>query len=380
MSNDKLFSILDFGSSKLRLGIFKNYLNNSKFISEIDSLDNFEFKSHNEKQKQNLQDLIIKTEKEINQHMNNINVMFDCPKILFIDFSIKKDMDKIKSDNSVFKNILQEAKQIIEEKNKNYKILHIIISKYILDGIKFDNMPENIIIEEAILELKFILAPNIILDSIKELLKDNHISINNFYNSTYVKTLNYTSYFESFDIKTFIDVGYKKTSLALYKNNKLLFLDFLPIGGDHITKDISKVLKKKYNESEILKKSLIQKEVTFINDEQNHDLLIKIIHARIEEIIDLCFKNITDIESIKNKKSILIFTGEGSKILSKNSIYLKEKYKIFDDLNFFEENCETICTSAFNYESSNNFSEAIIMPKKQRKTGLFERFFYMFSR
>ena len=380
MSNDKLFSILDFGSSKLRLGIFKNYLNNSKFISEIDSLDNFEFKGHNEKQKQNLQDLIIKTEKEINQHMNNINVMFDCPKILFIDFSIKKDMDKIKSDNSVFKNILQEAKQIIEEKNKNYKILHIIISKYILDGIEFDNMPENIIIEEAILELKFILAPNIILDSIKELLKDNHISINNFYNSTYVKTLNYTSYFESFDIKTFIDVGYKKTSLALYKNNKLLFLDFLPIGGDHITKDISKVLKKKYNESEILKKSLIQKEVTFINDEQNHDLLIKIIHARIEEIIDLCFKNITDIESIKNKKSILIFTGEGSKILSKNSIYLKEKYNIFDDLNFFEENCETICTSAFNYESSNNFSEAIIMPKKQRKTGLFERFFYMFSR
>ena len=380
MSNDKLFSILDFGSSKLRLGIFKNYLNNSKFISEIDSLDNFEFKSHNEKQKQNLQDLIIKTEKEINQHMNNINVMFDCPKILFIDFSIKKDMDKIKSGNSVFKNILQEAKQIIEEKNKNYKILHIIISKYILDGIEFDNMPENIIIEEAILELKFILAPNIILDSIKELLKDNHISITNFYNSTYVKTLNYTSYFESFDIKTFIDVGYKKTSLALYKNNKLLFLDFLPIGGDHITKDISKVLKKKYNESEILKKSLIQKEVTFINDEQNHDLLIKIIHARIEEIIDLCFKNITDIESIKNKKSILIFTGEGSKILSKNSIYLKEKYNIFDDLNFFEENCETICTSAFNYESSNNFSEAIIMPKKQRKTGLFEKFFYMFSR
>ena len=380
MSNDKLFSILDFGSSKLRLGIFKNYLNNSKFISEIDSLDNFEFKSHNEKQKQNLQDLIIKTEKEINQHMNNINVMFDCPKILFIDFSIKKDMDKIKSDNSVFKNILQEAKQIIEEKNKNYKILHIIISKYILDGIEFDNMPENIIIEEAILELKFILAPNIILDSIKELLKDNHISINNFYNSTYVKTLNYTSYFESFDIKTFIDVGYKKTSVALYKNNKLLFLDFLPIGGDHITKDISKVLKKKYNESEILKKSLIQKEVTFINDEQNHDLLIKIIHARIEEIIDLCFKNITDLDSIKNKKSILIFTGEGSKILSKNSIYLKEKYNIFDDLNFFEENCETICTSAFNYESSNNFSEAIIMPKKQRKTGLFERFFYMFSR
>ncbi len=289
-------------------------------------------------------------------------------------------MDKTKSNNSVFKNILQEAKKTIQEKNKNFKILHIIISKYILDGIEFDDMPEDIIVEEVILELKFILAPNTILDNIKELLKVNHISINNFYNSTYVKTLNYTSYFDNFDIKTFIDVGYKKTSLALYKNDKLLFLDFIPIGGDHITNDISKVLKKEYNESEILKKSLRQKEVTFINDEKNHDLLIKIIHARIEEIIDLCFKNITNLENIKNKKSILIFTGEGSKILSKNSIYLKEKYNIFDDLNFFEENCETICTSAFNYESSNNFSEAIIIPKKQRKSGLFEKFFYMFNR
>ena len=52
MRSDKLFSILDFGSSKLRLGIFKNYLNNSKFISEIDSLDNLEFKNHNGNQKQ----------------------------------------------------------------------------------------------------------------------------------------------------------------------------------------------------------------------------------------------------------------------------------------------------------------------------------------
>ena len=74
MSSDKLFSILDFGSSKLRLGIFKNYLNNSKFISEIDSLDNLEFKNQNGNQKLNLRNLIIKSEKEINQHMNTLYI------------------------------------------------------------------------------------------------------------------------------------------------------------------------------------------------------------------------------------------------------------------------------------------------------------------
>ena len=40
MSDGKLVSVLDFGSSKIRLGIFKDYLSNSKFISEIESKEN----------------------------------------------------------------------------------------------------------------------------------------------------------------------------------------------------------------------------------------------------------------------------------------------------------------------------------------------------
>ena len=59
----------------------------------------------------------------------------------------------------------------------------------------------------------------------------------------------------------------------------------------------------------------------YINNNENNDLLIKIIHARVEEIIDLSFKGIGNLDILKNKKSILIFTGVGSKILSRNSIY-----------------------------------------------------------
>ena len=76
------------------------------------------------------------------------------------------------------------------------------------------------------------------------------------------------------------------------------------------------------------------------------DLLKKVIHARIDEIFNLSLKNINFEEIVRDKsKSILILTGEGSKILDKNSIYLENNFKFFNEMNFFEENSETICIS-----------------------------------
>ena len=83
---------------------------------------------------------------------------------------------------------------------------------------------------------------------------------------------------------------------------------------------------------------------------------------------------------MKNSKSILIFTGEGSKILSKNSIYLKEEYDYFDDMNFFEENKIIVCDSAYNYSTSDQINEVVFVPKKQKNRGFFERMFYLLSK
>ena len=52
---------------------------------------------------------------------------------------------------------------------------------------------------------------------------------------------------------SFIDVGFNKTSIISYFNDKILSLDFLPIGGNHITKDISKILEIDLEQSEKIK-------------------------------------------------------------------------------------------------------------------------------
>ena len=107
---------------------------------------------------------------------------------------------------------------------------------------------------------------------------------------------------------------------------------------------------------------------------------MKVIFARIDEIFDLIFKDVDYSYFFKNdKKSILIFIGEGSKILNKNSITLNEKFDYFDEINFFEENTTLVCDSGYKFIQMKNPSEISLVPKKSDKYGFFEKMFNLFK-
>ena len=170
-----------------------------------------------------------------------------------------------------------------------------------------------------------------------------------------------------------------------------------PLGGNHITKDISQVLGISEEDSESIKKSLNQTESIFSDDSKKEfisnskiknklkqnislDLLKKVIHARIDEILNLSLKNINFSSLINDKnKCILVFTGEGSKILDKNSIYLENKFNFFREMNFFEESVSTICQSGYNFNKKNYLYEVNIVSKKLKKNGFFEKLFHFFN-
>ena len=376
MSNEKLTSIIDFGSFNLRLGTFGDNLLNSKFVTNINLMDNF--LNHNNEINEKLQKLILNSEKEINRHLKELTVMVDTPDCFTVDISLKKKLDKSLFNKSNLGNYLQEAKNLIKKNYFEYKILHLVISKYVVDGKEVDDLPDNIIIDELVIDIKFILVPEIVTNRIKINFIKNHISVKNFYCSSYVKTLEYKKNFNNFNIKIFIDIGFKKTSILVYKKNSLMYFNVVPLGGHHITNDISKVLKINYKDSEA-EKAVLKHSNTIINNDNSRQLLVKVIHARVEELIDLCFKNV-DLNITKNQSSILIFTGGASKILSKNSIYLNNQFNIFNQMSFYEENADIICSSGYNYIKSDNPNEATFVEKKIKKQGIFEKLFYILSR
>ena len=168
------------------------------------------------------------------------------------------------------------------------------------------------------------------------------------------------------------------------------------MGGNHITSDISQILKLSEEESEIIKKSFNKSETVFTSDDKlqnnifeeniklinkdiSQELIKKVIFARIEEIINLSFKKVNFDNINKKNKYILIFTGEGSKILNNNAIYLENKYDFIDEMNFYDENLESICRSAHNLFHHNNNNEVSLISKKPKKIGFFEKLFNLFN-
>ena len=398
--NDKDFqTYIDFGASRIRIGVFNSELSKNNYFEEKNCISTFDLEKINLDVSQNvLQKLIRNSEKKLNIHIKSINLMIDLPNVQSIDFSIKKNLETKSSFFEDIKFLLQEARQLAQSNNDNKKIIHTIIEKFILDEKEYCEIPEDDINYKSIaIELKFICISSKFFQVITNHFKINHITIENILCSSYVKSLDYNKYFKNYHKKVFLDIGYRKSCVTIFDKEKLILLKTISLGGDHITKDISKVLKINLSDAENIKQSLNKKDAIFSDNSKEEfvsssvfnstiennislDLLKKVIHARIDEILNLSIKNINFEEIISDKsKSILILTGDGSKILDKNSIYLENNFKFFNEMNFFEENSETICISGYNFNKKNHNHEVKIIPKKIKKYGFFERLFHIFS-
>ena len=388
MNEKSLNVFVDFGSSKIRLGIYDKETSKNIIILEKDcisnfSLNNFDIKNSNEI----IKDLIKSAEKKINNHIKNINLMIDTPDMFSIDISIKKNSDRKQYSKNDIKSLLNEIKGLVQKNYLNKKIIHVIVKKFIFDDEEFFEIPnKKIDYNTLIIELKFICFADQIWKSLQDSFKSNYLNIDNLYCSSYVRSSSYNSLFNDFNKKVILDIGYGKSSITVFQDNRILYFNILPVGGRHITNDISILLKINQDDAENLKKSLNQSETTFENKiEKNNqtelpDLSRQVIFARVDEIIKLNLADEYFNAFFQNKDScILIFIGEGSKILNKNSIYLEEKFDFFSEISFFEENTTIICDSGFNFNQLSKSQEVNFLPKKPKNKGFFEKFFHFFN-
>ena len=388
MNEKSLNVFIDFGSSKIRLGIYNKETSKNIIILEKDcisnfNLNNFDIKNSNEI----IKDLIKSAEKKINNHIKNINLMIDTPDMFSIDISIKKNSDSRQYSKNDIKSLLNEAKSLVQKNYLNKKIVHMIVKKFIFDDEEFFEIPnKEINYNSLIIELKFICFADQIWKNLQDSFNSNYINIDNLYCSSYVRSSSYNSLFNDFNKKVILDIGYGKSSITVFQDNRILYFNILPVGGRHITNDISIILKINQDDAENLKKRLNQSKTIFENkidknkQAESSDLSNQVIFARVDEIIKLNLADEYFSTFFQNKDScILIFIGEGSKILNKNSIYLEEKFDFFSEISFFEENTTIICDSGFNFNQLGKSQEVNFLPKKRKSKGFFEKFFNFFN-
>ena len=311
---NNLDTIIDFGSKNLRLGVFnqsseKVYSSNIKIneVLENNNLDNA------------LKNLVRDAEKQLSTHLADVNILYDSSEFNFIDFSIKKSFDQPTLISKHYKSLIEEANFIISENNFRDQVIHIDINNIIVDeNRKLENLFDDIKIKSLILEIKFICLKKSTINNLSNKFKKNNLNILCIYCSSYVKSFFYKKSIDTRKNIIFLDIGYETTSALFFNNNKFQFLNSVPIGGNNITKDISKVLKLDISYSEDLKTKFDknENEISFnkisTNDinlfseisEKNIsiDLLKQVIQARVDEIINISiiqnnyFKNINSSE------------------------------------------------------------------------------------
>ena len=369
MINKNFQIYFDCGFSRIRAGAFNKDNPNESFFTE----SNFFFDQSQIDLE--IQKIVIFLEKKTGQYLDDINLMIDSSKMMSIGISVAKKLDgpKLKKEDVQF--IIQEAKQQISKNYKNNNIVHIIINNYKINNIDYSYLPNDIECNLISLDIFFICLPNEIIDFFKKTFLKSDILINQILCSSYAKAINCKENLGLIGDVSFIDVGFNKTSIICFSENKTVSIDVLPIGGNHITKDISQILKIETEEAEDIKINF-NKNITSLSEKDFPvEMLQKVVFARTEEILELSAKSIKlNLPTINQFKMILM--GEGSKILDNEH---KDKITFSNDIDFLEETTQDICHSGLKLYMGLNKHEVIVVPKKLIKQGFFEKLFHFFK-
>ena len=372
MANKNFHTVIDFGKSAIRGSSFnkdtKKVENQLELI--IKNCQSNDFSSEEEI----IEELILNLEKKNGEYLDEISLMVDNANILSISLSIFRKSDEQILNNNFLRYIIDDAKFEINKNYPNHEIVHTIIKNFYLDEEKFFEIPKNLSHNKYAIELNFFVYPKIFLENFRKIFAKQNVIIKKFIFSSYSKSIFYLNKISDRKKIVFVDIGFEKTCAFLFENKKLQHFKILPIGGNHITKDISNLLK-----IEISKANQIKLNLNDINNDKNLnqdqiEFIKKIIFSRTEELLEISTLLLKKNDDLKNIK--LVFFGNGSKILD-------SKFKsniIFDyDIDLLDENNTDICLSGMNLVNDEKEVSFHKFDLKKKKKGFFEKFFNLFG-
>ena len=178
------YLIISYGKFEIFLLDIKNH----KDIYQ----EEFKFRDVSEKLDLNilnnfLENNIFKIEKLAGNFVNNINIVIENKSILTSNISIKKKNHTGEITSTILESLLTDVKDLFQENYNKFKLIHMIIDKYIIDGVSYSSLQDKISNDEICLEIKFISISNLIILKIENILKKYQIKVNNFLDKGYVK-------------------------------------------------------------------------------------------------------------------------------------------------------------------------------------------------
>ena len=366
MNSDDPIGIIELGNLKIKCLIFKINNNEVEILStSITSSEGI----HNDvvvnltKATKAIRSCIGNAEEKAKILLKKIHIVFEQPDFLCTKFSKHKKIDgsKIHKDDIDF--LLKEAKKQLILNDKKQSIIHIFNHNYIVDGKTFVEEPIGVYADSFTHEITFITIPKNNLKNINQAFIDCDIEIARLISRTFALGTKLLNYKELDYGSAIIDLGFEKISFGLFKKLALVHSITLPIGINHIAKDISKVCSLNLDESEKIRNNIdfsfknnqklfdkndYLKNIYFINSnfrKISKSLILDVVKARLDEIIDTLRKQLI-VSGFNLSSGInILLTGGGSNLSN------IEKYFV----NFFGTNVKS--TNKNTIEESNDLEE-----------------------
>jgi len=216
----------------------------------------------------------------------------------------------------------------ILETIENYEIIQKFISSYELDNKFFSNSPIGTFGDNLKLNFyKFAVKKNY-TNTLSSLFKSLNIHIENYVPTPLSSSLATLNSDDKLLGAICIDLGASSTSIALFENEKLIFMDAINVGGKNITNDIARGVSTNIESAERLK-TLYGSVISSPSDEYelidipmsnepskfkqiNRSTINSIIKPRAEETLELIWQKLKEYNFHRKQIKNLILTGGGA--------------------------------------------------------------------
>jgi len=158
---------------------------------------------------------IFKIEKLIGKFLRSIVVVIENSQTLNCSIGIKKKNYGEKIDKNNLESSLAELKDLFKENYQNYKIMHFVVNRCLIDGINYTSFDKEIIGEDMIIEVNFISISNILIKEISNVLEKYQIKIDRLFEKKYIKNLFEGEHLDLSLIAFKIQSGHNKNEITL---------------------------------------------------------------------------------------------------------------------------------------------------------------------
>ena len=189
MSKKNFDIYINLNIKKISIAAFKKFDSHNIFFKEYDcESDLNKDKLNFENIKKTIEKNIFEIEKKTGEFLEDIYLMVETPESISINLSLIKDNEGKKIEKKNVQYLIQDAKQQILSNYPNEKIIHIIITNYLVDNNSYNYLPLNLDCNKFSIDIKFICFPKNLVKKLEELFNSQQIFINKIICSDYAKS------------------------------------------------------------------------------------------------------------------------------------------------------------------------------------------------